>query len=58
MISDLNRPFRLTLEQYYDKIIIEKDHSDVPLSEVMEMVRGLLIAAGYAAESVNEYFSE
>lgn len=37
----------LTLKHYDIEIRIEKDHDDVTLTEVFEMVEGLLKAAGY-----------
>lgn len=54
----MKQPFRITIEHYNTKVSIEKDHSDLDISEVVEMIEQALIAAGYSADTVEEIFAK
>ena len=54
MKNNLEFPFRLTLEHYGEKITIEKPNSDLTSTEVVEIFRSLMLAAGFSASRVNE----
>ena len=44
---------KLSLTHYGETITIESDRDALHIDEVVEMVRSLLIAAGFAPETVN-----
>jgi len=51
-------PFRITLEHYDMKIIIEKPYSDIDAEELKEMLRTLCLAAGFSERTTNGMFGE
>lgn len=57
-IEQLKNPFRITIENYNQKSIVEVDHSDVDIYEAASLMRKALLAAGYAEQSVDQIFSE
>lgn len=54
MKNNTESPFRLTLEHYGEKITIEKPNSDLTSTEIVEMFKSLMLAAGFSANRVNE----
>lgn len=54
----INKPFRLTLEQYDIKITVEKSHSDIDAEQLKELLRSLCLAAGFSEQTINEMFEE
>ena len=57
-MKDLKKPFRITIEQYDQKISVEVDHSDVNLSEVAELLEQVLKGAGFSEEGVMEMINQ
>lgn len=51
-------PFRITLEHYDTKIVIEKPYSDIDADQLHEMLRSLCLAAGWSEKTVKEIFGE
>ena len=51
-------PFRITLEHYDMKIVIEKPYSDIDAEELKEMLRTLCLAAGFSEITTNQMFGE
>ena len=51
-------PFRITLEHYDMKIIIEKPYSDIDAEQLKEMLRTLCLAAGFSERTTNQMFGE
>jgi len=51
-----NKPFRITVEHWGEKITVEKDHSDVTFDEYIEMLRALSRGVGYGQDSIDEVF--
>lgn len=51
-----NKPFKVTVEHWDEKITIEKDHSDITWDEFVEMLRTLSRGVGYSQESIDELF--
>ena len=51
-----NKPFKISVEHWDEKITIEKDYSDVTFDEYIEMLRTLSRGIGYGEESINEIF--
>jgi hypothetical protein len=51
-------PFRITLEHYDMKIIIEKPYSDIDAEQLKEVLRTLCLAAGFSEQTINEMFGE
>ena len=50
-------PFIITIEHYNTKVSIEKNHSDVNINELTEMLMTICIAAGYDQDQVNKIFN-
>ena len=50
----MKQPFRVTIEHYDTKVIVEKDRSDLDIHEVAELLAKALMAAGYAEKTVEE----
>ena len=55
MLEEIKKPFRITLEHYDERIVIEKNHSDVELHEALDMCRSLLIASGFHPNNIDEF---
>ena len=51
-----NKPFRITIEHWDEKISVEMDHSDLDLDQVAELLQRALMATGFSPESVKELF--
>lgn len=51
-----NKPFKISVEHWDEKITVERDHSDVTFDEYIEMLRTLSRGVGYSQESINEMF--
>ena len=51
-------PFRITLEHYDMKIVIEKPYSDINAEELKEILRTLSLAAGFSEKTTNDMFGE
>lgn len=54
MKQTMKQPFRVTIEHYDTKVIVEKDRSDLDIHEVAELLAAALMAAGYAEKTVQE----
>lgn len=61
-MKDIKNPTRITIESWDSKVSIERDHSDVTASEMIEMVAVALIASGWnwpaLAEGLKDYIDE
>jgi len=55
-MNDLSKPFRVTIEHYDEKVIIEKDHSDIDANELREMLISAVRAVGFGEESLDVIF--
>ena len=51
-----NKPFRVTVEHWDEKITVEKDYSDITFDEYVEMLRTLSRGVGFGKESIDELF--
>lgn len=51
-----NKPFKITVEHWDEKITIEKDHSDISFDEYIEMLRTLSRGVGFGQDSIDEVF--
>jgi len=51
-----NKPFKISVEHWDEKITVEKDHSDITFDEFIDMLRTLSKGVGYSEESINEVF--
>ena len=54
MKQTMKQPFRVTIEHYDTKIIVEKDRSDLDIHEVAELLASALVAAGYGQALVEQ----
>ena len=48
-------PIRLTLESHGKKVTIECDSSEIGFDEMIEMIKGVLYASGWAKETIDKY---
>ena len=51
-----NKPFKITVEHWDEKITIEKDHSDISFEDYVEMLRTLSRGVGFDKRSIDELF--
>jgi|DEB0MinimDraft_10_1074344.scaffolds.fasta_scaffold209509_2 hypothetical protein len=55
MDSDTKKePFRITVEQYDSKCVVEVDYSEVSIYVVAEMLRKVLLASGWSINQIKE----
>lgn len=54
---ETKEPFIVSLTHYNTKISVEKDKSDLKLSEVVEIFKTLLLGAGFHIDNINEYLN-
>ena len=47
---------KLSYEAHGEKFSIEKDHDDVDMEELYQLIQQLLLCAGFSPDTVNEYF--
>tara|TARA_B100000497_G_C7352440_1_gene229788 strand:+ start:390 stop:569 length:180 start_codon:yes stop_codon:yes gene_type:complete len=57
-MKDIEKPFRVTIEHYNQKVSVEIDHSDVSLSEVAELLEQALKGAGFLESQVQEMINQ
>lgn len=57
-MKDIETPFRITIEQYDQKISVEIDHSDVSLSEVIDLIVQALKGAGFSEDHVKKMINQ
>jgi len=55
MIENINKPTTITIRNGYGKYSVSVDRSDLSISEMIECVRRVVLAAGYSEKSVDEY---
>ena len=51
-----NKPFRVTVEHWDEKITVEKDYSDITFDEFVEMLKTLSRGVGFGQDSIDELF--
>lgn len=49
-----NKPLRITVEHWDDKITVEKPNSDITIYEMADVLRTLLLAMGYTNGLIDE----
>lgn len=54
MNDPFKEPFRITIEHYDEKVSIEKNHSDLTVEEVIDMIIEVIAAAGFTREELLE----
>jgi len=54
----INKPFKLTVQQWDTKTSIEKDYSDININELHEMWVSMLMAIGFNSNTIKEYYDE
>ena len=57
-MSDIKKPFRITIEHYNQKVSVEVDHSNVSVSEVVDLLQQALKGAGFTEELVMEMINQ
>ena len=57
MENEFNKPFIVTLQHYDIKVSVERNRSNLTLHEVVDMLKSLLLAAGYDIDNINEYLN-
>lgn len=51
------QPFRITIEQYNQRVSVEVNHSDVSIEQVAELLEQVLLGAGWEEASVKGIFN-
>jgi len=51
-----NKPFKITVKHWDEKISVEKDHSDITFEEYIEMLRVLSRGIGFGQEDIDDIF--
>ena len=51
-----NKPFKISVEHWADKITVEQDHSDITFKEYVEMLRTLSRAVGFGQDDIDDIF--
>lgn len=51
-----NAAFRITVSQYDTTVTIEKDHADIDIYELREMVIAIAISLGWSMDSIDKIF--
>ena len=51
-----NRPFKISVEHWDEKITVEKDHSDITFEEYIEMLRSLSRGIGFGQDDIDDIF--
>lgn len=46
-MSKIKEPFRITFEYYDEKIVVERNHSDIDADELREMLISAVKASGF-----------
>lgn len=57
MITGEKQPFRITIEQYNQKVSVEVDHSDVDIEQVVDLLEQVLKGSGWIESQVEGIFS-
>ena len=52
------QPFKITIEHYDTKYAIEKDRSDLDVTEFMDMVEQSIYSVGYHKDCIDDYIIE
>lgn len=55
-MNDFKKPYKITIEQYDQKVSIEKDHSDITSEEFADMLYNISMAAGWGEKNLKEIF--
>ena len=48
------KPFRITIEHWDQKVSVEVDHSEVSIEEVFDMLQQVLLGAGWHPDQVKQ----
>ena len=51
-----NRPFKISVEHWDEKITVEKDHSDITFEEYIEILRTLSRGIGFGQDDIDDTF--
>ena len=57
-MKDINKPFRVTVEHWDQKISVELDRSDISFDEYIDLLRSVSKAVGWNDDDIKEYFGE
>ena len=49
---------KITIEQYGNKYSVERKEDDLDIDEVKDILKGLLVSAGFHIDNVKEIFKE
>ena len=57
-MDKVNKPFKITVEHWDQKISVELDRSDITFDEYIDLLASLSKAVGWGNDSIKEYFGE
>ena len=55
-MDKVNKPFKITVEHWDQKISVELDRSDITFDEYIDLLASLSKAVGWGNDSIKEYF--
>ena len=57
-MKNIDKPFRVTIEHWDQKISVELDRSDITFDEYIDILRAVSKAVGWGVDRIKEYFGE
>lgn len=51
-----NKPFKISVQHWDEKITVERDYSDITFEEYIEMLRTLSLGLGFGQDDINDIF--
>jgi hypothetical protein len=54
----MGKPNKISIENHGSKFTVEFDHFDTTVEEILDSFIGLMLAAGYHPNSIEEYLKE
>ena len=57
-MKDIDKPFKVTVEHWDQKISVELNRSDISFDEYIDILRAVSKAVGWGDDRIKEYFGE
>ena len=58
VMKGVDKPFRVTVEHWDQKISVELDRSDIKFDEYIDLLKAVSKAVGWSEDNLKEYFGE
>lgn len=53
----IDKPFKVEVSHWDERIVVEKDHSDITAEEAVRLCYRALIAVGFHEDNIKEYIN-